>query len=99
MVNLTRDIHSLTDFKRNTGEFARQMKQTREPVVLTVNGRAEFVIQDAAAYQELLGRVEQAEAVTGIRRGLEQTARGEGRPAEEVFAELETRFSSDGNGE
>jgi hypothetical protein len=28
-------------------------KQTGEPVVLTINGKAELVVQDAAAYQKL----------------------------------------------
>lgn len=92
MINLSRDIHPLTDFKRKTNEFARQMKQTGQPVVLTVNGKAEFVIQDADSYQVLLERIERAEAIEGVRRGLEQMQRGEGRPAEEVFTELETKF-------
>ncbi len=95
MINLTRDIQSLTDFKRNTNHFAKQMKDTGEPVVLTVNGRAEFVIQDAESYQALVERAEQSEVIAGIRRGLEQMKRGEGRPAEDVFADLESKFSSE----
>jgi hypothetical protein len=47
------DIHSLTDFKKNTPEFLQQLKETGEPVVLTISGRAELVIQDAAASQKL----------------------------------------------
>jgi prevent-host-death family protein len=88
MINLSRDIHSLTDFKRNTNDYVKQMKETRSPVVLTVNGKAEIVVQDAESYQLLLDAVEQADAVAGIRRGLEQMERGEGRPAEEAFAEI-----------
>ena len=30
-MNLTEDIHSLTDFKRNTAEFLRQLKETGQP--------------------------------------------------------------------
>ena len=92
MINLSRDIHPLTDFKRKTNEFARQMKETGQPVVLTVNGKAEFVIQDAESYQAMLERVERAEAIEGVRRGLEQMKRGEGRPVEEVFTEREAQF-------
>ena len=91
MLNLGRDIHSLTDFKRNTNAFVRQMKETREPLVLTVNGRAELVVQDAESYQALLDRMDEAEAIEGIRRGLEQLERGEGRPADQVFAEFRAR--------
>jgi prevent-host-death family protein len=91
MIKLHRDIHSLTDFKRNTNEFMKQMKQTKTPLVLTVNGKAELVVQDAESYQAMLERLERAEAVEGIRRGLAQMERDEGRPAEELFAEFRAR--------
>ena len=91
MINVSRDIHSLTDFKRNTNDFVKQMKDTGAPVVLTVNGKAELVVQDAASYQALLDLVERADTIAGIRRGLEQMSRGEGRPAEEVFTEFRAR--------
>src|SRR5262245_29553541 len=38
MLDISRDINSLSNFKRNTAEFIRQMKQTGHPVILTVNG-------------------------------------------------------------
>ena len=56
MINL-QDIHSLTDFARNTKEYAKRMKKTGRPAVLTVNGRAEFVVQDAKSYQLILDKV------------------------------------------
>ena len=91
MINLHRDIHSLTDFKRNTNDFMKQMKETKIPVVLTVNGKAELVVQDAESYQVMLERLEQLDAVEAIRRGLEQMERDEGRPADDVFAEFRSR--------
>ena len=42
MLDLSRDIHPLTDFKRNTAEFLSQLKTTGQPVVLTINGKAEL---------------------------------------------------------
>src|SRR5579871_365164 len=92
MINVHRDIRSLTDFKRNTNEFVKQMKETKSPVVLTVNGKAELVVQDAESYQALLEIIERAETIEGIRRGLAQMKRGEGRPADEVFAEIRQKF-------
>ena len=91
MINISRDIQSLTDFKRNTNDFVRQMQETKTPVVLTVNGKATLVVQDAESYQAMLERLEQADAVEGIRRGLEQMERGEGRPADEVFADFRAK--------
>jgi prevent-host-death family protein len=91
MIQLT-EIGSLTDFKRNTTEAIKRLKETGQPRVLTVNGRAEVVIQDVASYQRLLELVDRAEAIEGIRQGLESAARGEGRPPEEIFAELRARY-------
>jgi hypothetical protein len=54
-------------------------------VVLTVNGKAEVVVQDAASYQKLLDLIDHTEATAGIRRGLESVARGEGRPAKHAL--------------
>jgi len=87
-MNLTRDIDSLTRFKRNSAEVIGQLKATGEPMVLTVNGKAEIVVQDAASYQRLLDVIEQAEAVIGIKKGLRAMERGEGIPAEEAFERL-----------
>jgi len=57
MFNISRDIHSLSSFKRNTLEFIAQMKQTGKPVVLTVNGKAELVVEDAESYQQMLSGI------------------------------------------
>jgi PHD/YefM family antitoxin component YafN of YafNO toxin-antitoxin module len=75
-MNLSRDIHSLTDFKKNTPAFLKQLKETGAPVVLTINGKAELVVQDAASYQKLLDVAEEAQVVEGIRRGLEDVKAG-----------------------
>jgi prevent-host-death family protein len=88
MINLSRDIHSLTDFKRNTTEFVQRLKQTKHPVILTVNGKAELVVQDAESYQKLLEAVELLETLKGIKLGLEEMERGEGKTAEDFFTQL-----------
>ncbi len=49
-MNLSRDIHSLAGFKLKTSDFVQQLKDTGEPIVLTINGKAELVAQDAASY-------------------------------------------------
>lgn len=87
MISLS-DIQSLTDFKRNTAKYLKKMKKTKGPVVLTVNGRAELVVQDAGAYQKMLERIERAETVAALRQGMEEFERGEGRLAREALEEL-----------
>ena len=87
-MKLKRDIQSLSTFKRDTAKFVRQMKKTKAPVVLTVNGKAELVVQDADSYQELLEAKDRMEAMEGIKRGLESLKRNAGKPAERFFQEF-----------
>jgi prevent-host-death family protein len=61
MINLE-NIYPLTDFKRNVKQFIEQIKATKSPLVLTVNGKAEIVIQDASSFQEMVRRLEASEA-------------------------------------
>lgn len=95
-MNLTEDIHPLTDFKRHTTEFMRQMKDTRRPVVLTVNGKAELVVQDAKSYQEILDRLERLEAVEAIRVGMKAASEGRVKPAREALADLANELGISG---
>lgn len=88
MLDIAKDIHSLTDFKRNTTEFVDRLKHTKHPLVLTVNGKAELVVQDAESYQELLETAELVETLKGIKRGLEQMKQGKGKKADDFFSEL-----------
>lgn len=87
-MKLTRDIHSLSTFKRDTAKLVRQMKKTKAPVILTVNGKAELVVQDAGSYQKLLEAKDRMEAIEGIKRGLESMKRQRGKPESEFFREL-----------
>ena len=88
MMDLATDIHSLTDFKRRTAVYIEQIKQTGHPLVLTLNGKAELVVQDAASYQKLLNMLDRVEAIEGIRKGLKAVQEGRTRPVEEVFEEI-----------
>ena len=92
MVHLE-DIHSLTDFQRNTKEHIQRLKETGRPEVLTVNGKAEIVVQDAASYQKLLELIDRVEAIEGIQKGLESMQRREGKPAQEVFTRLRKKHN------
>jgi prevent-host-death family protein len=89
MLDITTDIQSLTTFRRSSGDFMKHLKKSKRPMVLTVNGKAAAVVQDAEAYQRLLDIAAQADAEEGIRQGLEDVKRGRVRPAREFFAEFE----------
>ena len=82
------DIRSLSDFKRNTLEHLDRMRGTGNPLVLTINGRAEVVVQSAADYQKLMDRIDELEALEGIQRGLADVGAGRVTP----LAQFEQEF-------
>ncbi len=81
-------IHPLTDFLRNAKSHIARLKESGGPEVLTVNGRAEIVVQDAAAYQILLEKVERADLIASLREALSQAQNGETISLDSLEAEL-----------
>ncbi len=92
MLDISKDIHSLSDFKRNTSDFVQQLEDSGHPLVLTVNGSAKLVVLDTASYQRLAELADRAEAIEGIRRGLEAAKAGKSKPAEQVFDEMRRKY-------
>jgi prevent-host-death family protein len=90
MLDITRDIQSLTTFRRSSGDLMKRLRKTKRPLVLTVNGRAAAVVQDAEAYQRLLDIAARADAREGVRQGLDDVTHGHSRPAGEFFRNFET---------
>ena len=98
-MNLSQDIQSLTDFKRKTPEYLRRLKETGDPVVLTINGKAELVVQDAASYQKLFELAERLETIKAVKEGQASADRGEGQPMDELFDALEKELRGAGSGQ
>ena len=88
MLDITKDIQSLTTFRRRSGDFMKQLKKSKRPVVLTVKGKAAAIVQDAEAYQRLLDIAARADSEEGIRQGLDDVAHGRTQPAKEVFGDI-----------
>ncbi len=88
----TTGIDSLTNFQKNAKTFASRLEGTREPLVLTVNGKAKLVIQDAEAYQAMIDELERSRFIEAVRQGLNESKQGLGRSAEEVFAEMKAKY-------
>jgi prevent-host-death family protein len=91
MLDITKDIQSLTNFRRKSGKFLKLIKATKRPLVLTVNGKAAAVVQDAESYQQLLDSAARADVFEAIRQGVEDIVHGNTRPAHKVFAEMRRR--------
>ena len=87
-MKLARDIMSLSTFKRDSNKVMRLMKKTKEPVVLTVNGKAAVIVQDAESYQSLLEFKERAETIQVLRQRLKTRNDKKARTADEFFTEF-----------
>lgn len=95
MLNLENGIDSLTNFKRQTADYLQRLQSTGEPLVLTVNGKAEVVVQDAAAYQrlqELAARADREEIVAAIREGLADAHAGRVKPARKALKTMARKY-------
>jgi PHD/YefM family antitoxin component YafN of YafNO toxin-antitoxin module len=80
-----KDIRSLTDFQRNTKSHLKRLKSTGRPEVLTVNGKAELIVQNAAAYEETL------DAIRGIQRSLDEAAAGKSEPVRKALKPIHAK--------
>jgi hypothetical protein len=88
MPEISKDIRSITTFRRHSGEFRKQLKKSKRPFVLTVKGKVAAVMQDAEAYQRLLDIAASADVEEGIRQGLDDVAHSGIRWAKMVFDEI-----------
>jgi prevent-host-death family protein len=91
MLNI-RNIHALSEFQRNTKFYVQQLRETQQPLVLTVNGEAALVVQDAESYQQLLDELELARSVLAIKQSQKEFAEGKDRDAREALEELRAKY-------
>ena len=89
-LNLEADIHPVSDFRANSAEVIRQVKESGRPVVLTQRGRAAAVLVAVGPYQALLNEVEE---LRGVRAGLRDAEAGRVVSNEQARASMLARFS------
>jgi PHD/YefM family antitoxin component YafN of YafNO toxin-antitoxin module len=96
MLNIAKDIQPLTTFRRNSASMIEHLRKSKRPMILTVNGKAAAVVQDPEAYQRLLDLAAQADAVEGIRQGVDDSTAGRTRSARQIFNEFEAKHGISG---
>ena len=75
----------MTEFSRKPMEHIKRLTESKRPELLTVNGKAAVVVQDAETYEKMAAQAEYAESVQRIRQAISE----QGRPLEEFTAEFE----------
>ena len=84
-IDVTEDIRSVTDLKRNTRDVLDQVHRTGRPVVLTLNGKADAVIMDATTYERYVKAFNMAKLLA---EGEEDIAAGRVRPMRSFLKEF-----------
>ena len=87
------DTQPLAALRENPAELLHQLKTTRRPITLTVDGQPAAILQDPAAYQRLLELAAEADEDQAIQRGLEDMHAGRTRPLDEVFDEMRVKYA------
>ena len=85
------DIQPLADFQRDPQASIAKLKRSGRASVLTVDGRAELVVQDARAYQRLLDRAAEADRLIALRRSIAESRNNRVRDLDTALDELEAR--------
>ena len=91
MIDL-REVRSVTDFQRNAKEYVGKLKDSKSPLVLTVNGRAEVIVQDVVTYQEMLDRLEALELEAAIEAGEADVRAGRTRSLDQFDSEVSSKY-------
>ncbi len=92
-MNIVSDIKSLSSFKQKTADIIRQVEDTKRPVVVTVNGEAKFVIQDAVSYQKTVDYVKSMTDTSKIAKALKEAEEGQCVPVEQVFSNIKKKYN------
>ena len=81
------DIHTVTEFSRKPAVHIKRLSESKRPEILTVNGKAAVVIQDAETYERMAGLADYAESIKNIRMALSE----ENRPLDQFTADFESK--------
>lgn len=84
-------IRPVSDFSRKPAEHIKRLKKTGQPEVLTVNGKAELVIQDAKSYEEMVSLLH---SLKQIAQSKKEHDTGKGIAAKKAFSRLSKKLAA-----
>lgn len=82
------DIYTVTDFSRKPAEHIKRLNESKRPEILTVNGKAAVVIQDAESYEKMAVLADYADSILNIRQALSE----EGRSLKDFTQEFAAKY-------
>lgn len=95
-MKLSRDIQTVSDLKQNASKLIKQVNQTGQPVVLTINGKPAAVIQDVHSYERMAEAADYELTIRALNKALDHVDNGgELIPADEVFDRISKKVKVD----
>ncbi len=88
----TSNIYPVSDFNRKTSEHIKRIQESKNPEVLTVNGKAAVVLVDPESYDEMAQNQALLQSLKNIITADEQHENGLSKPAKQVFQELQNEL-------
>lgn len=85
-MNLVENVQPISYLKTNTSDVVKQVQETREPVLITVNGKVQAVIQDPLSYQNMH---DQLMMLRILAHGQKQIEEGKVTDHDDLFAQLD----------
>ena len=91
-MNLLQNIQPISFLKTNTSDVIKQVQVTHEPVMITVNGKVQAVVQDALSFQQTQDQIALLRILALGKRQIEE---GRVTDHDDFFAELEAEDAGD----
>lgn len=88
-INLKEDIKPISYIKTNAANMMKYVTEVKNPIVITQNGEAKAVLLDIDSYQNMQNAFSLLKIVQLSEKQIEK---GQFKPSEQVFNEIETRL-------
>lgn len=86
IMNFSTQIKPISYLKSHTAEMAKELAKTRQPVIITQNGEAKFVVIDVHSYEQ---QEKTLSLLKILALGQHEIEQGLFRSATEVFSDLD----------
>lgn len=85
----TRDIQPVSEFRANAAKFIDQVRETKQPVIITQHGRGAAVLVDIESFEEL---VDELRVLRSLDRSQADEAAGRVMSHEAVMQDVRARY-------
>jgi len=71
-ISISKDIEPLSEFRKQSADFIKRLKQEKRSIILTQHGKSAAVLMDVSEYERLTRRMEMLEDLLEAKQQSEQ---------------------------